>query len=305
MKQTTMMFTCLAAACGAWTAAAARAADPWADQVISYAPGEGISNDFYSGQPFSNPLVALGEPTRFTSPSDFGSVVTPLNSPFRADEVVSIGRGGHLTVRFDEPIVDHPLNPFGIDLLIFGNAFFTGSFFNPDFSFNPAGVADGVDSEGGLIEVSADGVTFLPVPGEADGLFPTNAYADIVDPFTSTPGLVPADFTRPVDPSFNPVGKTFAEIVAGYNGSGGGVGIDISVTGLSSISYVRISTPIGAAFIPEIDAFAAVASIPEPATLILSMGAALILLGKTARGANVKRATRSSPSASPNVASAG
>ncbi len=282
------LVACLALACtSAVCTSPARAADPWADSIVSYTPGDGITNDFYSGTPYSDATTALGEPTRFTSPDNFGGVVTPLNSPFRSNEVVSIGRGGSLVVAFDEPVVDDPLNPFGIDLLVFGNAFFVGTFFNPDFSFNPAGAAEGVADEGGLIEVSSDGVTFFAVPGSADGLFPTNAYADIVDPFATTPGAVLADFTRPVDPSFDTNGKTFAEIVAGYAGSGGGLGVDIGPTGLSSISYVRLTNPTDAQLIPEIDALADVASIPEPSSNILIV-CALILLGKTSRRVTVR-----------------
>jgi hypothetical protein len=74
-----------------------------------------------------------------------------------------------------------------------------------------------------------------------------------------------SDFTSPVDPAFNPIGKTYADIMAGYHGSGGGLGVDIAAAGLSSISYVRITNPANAAGVPEIDAFADVAAVPEPA----------------------------------------
>jgi hypothetical protein len=236
-----------------------QAADPWADAVVSYAPGAGVGNDFVTGAPFSDPLVALGEPTRVTSPDSFPGAVTLVNSPFRSTEVVSIGKGGSLVVRFDEPVLDHGANPFGVDLLIFGNAFFLGNFFA-----DPAATAVGVGGEGGLVEVSADGANFFAVPGEADGLFPTNAYGDIVDPLVSTPGSALSDFTRPVDPAFNPMGKTYAEIVSGYDGSGGGLGIDIAAAGLSSVSFVRITNGVNASGVPEIDAFADVAAVPEP-----------------------------------------
>jgi hypothetical protein len=277
----------LAAACLCTFAArtAARAADPWADVVVSYAPG---SNPAVG---FTDPHVALGPPTRFTDPnSTFGGVVTPLNASFALGETVSLGAGGSLTLRFAEPVTNDPSNPFGIDLIVFGNAFFTGSFFNgpPDFSFNPNGLADGVFSDGGSVAVSADGVNFFDVAGEADGLFPTNGYADIRDPFTSTSGIVPADFTRPVNPLFNPIGMTFAQIMAGYGGSGGGLGVDIGPTGLSSVSYVRISNPVGATATPEIDAVADVASIPEPTSWPMFLMTALIMLGKFACRGNVK-----------------
>ncbi len=265
------------------TGGLAAAADPWAAGVVSYDPGAGVGVDWPMSVPVTEPLTALGAPTRLTSPipAGTGGAVTPLSAPFRADGIVSIGRGGVLEVRFDEPVTDHAANPYGIDLLIFGNAFFVGSFFNPDFSFNPAGTAAAVASEGGLIEVSADGVRYVVVAGDADGLFPTNGYADLTDPFAPSAGAVPTNFTRPVDPAFNPIGKTYAEILAGYNGSGGGVGVDLASTGLASISYVRITTPAGALSLPEIDAFADVAAVPEPAASSAFLAAAVLFAWQT------------------------
>jgi hypothetical protein len=270
---------------------AARAATPWADQVVSYTPGTGIGNDFVTNTPYTDASTTLGEPTRFTSPDSFGGAVTPLQSSYRSNEIVSIGVGGSLVVKFDEPVANDALNPYGIDLLVFGNAFFVGSFFNPDFSFNPAGTAADVAAEGGIVAVSADGQTYFDVSTVADGLFPTNAYVDVTDPFATAAGSVPSNFTLPVDPAFNPNGKTYTQILAGYGASGGGLGIDIGPTGLSSISYVRISNPAGASLIPEIDAFADVAAVPEPAALQIILASALILLGKTARRGNVNTAT--------------
>lgn len=270
-----------AAGCALWLAAPAQAADPWADMVVSYNPGTGAP------AAYTDPAAALGKPTLFTDPTGpFGGVVTPFNSSFGVGETVSLGAGGSLVVKFDEPVTDDPRNPFGIDLIIFGNAFLIADFSGPE------PIALDVAGEGGQIAVSADGVNFFDVAGEADGKFPTNAYIDVDGPFTATPGAIEADFTRPVDPAFNVAGKTLAQLIAGYAGSGGGAGIDIGPTGLSSISYVRITNPVGAAFTPEIDAFADVtASIPEPAAQQMFLLAALILLGKSVRPGNVKAAT--------------
>jgi hypothetical protein len=215
-------------------------------------------------------------------PVGTGGAVTPLNAPFRADEIVSVGRGGELIVQFDKPVTDHAANPFGIDLLVFGNAFFAGTFFNADFSFNPAGTAAGVAAEGGVIAVSGDGVNFVTVPNSvADGLYPTNGFADLTDPFAPAAGAVPSNFTLPVNPGFDPVGKTYAEILAGYNGSGGGFGVDLATTGLASISFVRITTPLDAQFIPEIDGFADVAAVPEPAASSAFLAAAVLIAWQT------------------------
>jgi hypothetical protein len=247
-------------------------ANPWADSVVEYVAGTGIGNDFVTGNPFDNPLVALGEPTRFTSDdAHFGGATTPFQAAFRDDEIVSVGKGGHLTVAFDEPVTDGPLNPFGIDLLVFGNAFY-----DLDFStFLATGV---VADEGGKIEVSSNGVDFFEIAGaSADGNYPTLGYLDLAEEFPAAPGLVPSDFTKPVNPTLDVAGLGIADILAAYDGSGGGTGIDIGPTGLSEISYVRISVANDAAFVPEIDGFADVRAVPEPAgVLILTSGLAVL-----------------------------
>lgn len=247
---------------------AANAADPWADRVVSFTPGVG------GAAGYDNPATALGSPTRITGEAvGFPGPVTPFAAAFESDELVSIGRGGSLTVAFDEPVYDSPDNPFGIDLLIFGNSFYF------DVSSDFSGLAGPVAAEGGLVEVSADGVNWFSLQGAADGAFPTLAYADLAGPYDSNPGSSPTDFTRPVNPAFDATGLTFAQIVAGYQGSGGGSGFDIASTGLSSISFVRVSNPVNAAGTPEIDGFAAV---PAPGALA-ALSCGLLLRRRRAR----------------------
>lgn len=236
--------------------------DPWADRVVAFDQGTGASPDY------ADPNSALGSPERFTGEGVFPSSVTPFNAPFGADELVSLGEGGFLTLAFDEAVTDDPLNPYGIDLLIFGNAFYgaTGDFSDP--------VAGGLFTEGGVLELSANGIDWVTVQGvDADGGFPTLGFRDETTPFGSeSPGSIATDFTRPVDPNFDAAGLTLSQIIAGYDGSGGGLGIDIGALGLSAISYVRISNPVGSALTPEIDAITDVSAIPTPGT-----GVALLL----------------------------
>ena len=256
------------------------AADPWADHVVSYTAGSGAGA-------FINPAVAIGEPTRYINDLQFGgSAVTPFNAPYLAENIVTVGNGGSLTVSFDEPVVDDPLNPFGIDLLIFGNAFYF-------LDFGSGQATGGIVAESGLIEVSANGVDYVALPGVVpDGAFPTLGYLDVTESFPANAGAVASDFTNPVNPAFNPTGLTITGIIAGYQGSGGGVGIDLAATGLSAISYVRISNlATSGSVTPEIDAFADVAAVPEPASWLLFFVGAHILLGKSVRAGNVKEAS--------------
>jgi hypothetical protein len=249
----------------------ANAANPWADNVVQYLQGGPVGSDWVTSEPFTNPQTTLGQPTRMAgTPETWGTATTPFSSAYRSYEIVSLGAGGSLTLQFNEPVIDHPLNPFGIDLLIFGN-----SFYSIDFA---AGTATGpIDANIGVIEVSANGVDYVPVTGGADGKFPTVGYLDTTDPFAATAGSVLSDFTKPVNPAAltNVVGMNTAQIIAAYDGSGGGSGIDLASSGLSSVSFVRISNPAGSLRTIEIDAVADVRAVPEPAT------AALVALGAT------------------------
>ncbi|MBX9735954.1 MAG: hypothetical protein K2X32_03430 [Phycisphaerales bacterium] len=238
---------------------AASASAQYATGVVSYDAGTGTSASFRDAS------RALGEPSRFT-PGSFGGAVTPFASAFLSSQLVQVGRGGSLVVSFDTPITNDASNPFGVDLIVFGNAFITDANF-------PSGVSSGVvASEGGDIDVSADGVTWFRVAtNAADGVFPTLGYSDLTDPFATAPGAVASDFRRPVDPSFSlGAGVTFAQIVAGYNGSGGGYGVDIASSGLASVSFVRISVASNAQFVPEIDGFAVVPSPGAGALLVIA-----------------------------------
>lgn len=211
-------------------------AAPWASSVESYAPGTTPAAGF------TDPNVALGSPERFTGEGSFPSVVSPFNPAFGTDEIVSIGEGGHLTLRFDAPITNDPAHPFGIDLILFGNTGFADSQFPDGVASDPV-FAFGLDDA--FIEVSADGSSWAPLGTVQTGRFPTDGYLDS-GPFDATAGSVLSDFQTPVDPSLtlaNFDGLSLAQIRALYAGSGGGTPIDIASSGLSVVEYVRVSVP--------------------------------------------------------------
>lgn len=273
------LFLCTAIAVGATLDAQPVGATPFAAEVVSYVPGSNVAPGY------DDPTTALGSPERSTGSGTFDGDVTPFNTPYASDDVVSLGAGGSLVVRFDHPVTDDVANPFGIDLLIFGNAFF-----GIDFG---SGVADGVlFSEPARIALSQDGSSWFELDGVfADSLFPTLAYSDPPGPFSSG-GTLPTSFTRPVDPSLVPAdfsGLDVAGIAARYAGSGGGTGVDLAPTGLAWIQYVRISQASGDGWSAEIDALA---DVPEPSVALL-LATALIVACAALRRASGSVASRS------------
>ena len=87
-------------------------ASPFATRVIEYTPAPG---QFVQSAVFNNPAAALGAPTGGgTAQVDNSSVVT-LG-----------GFGGCLVLAFDHTVMDEPLNPMGLDGIVFGNAFWGG-----------------------------------------------------------------------------------------------------------------------------------------------------------------------------------
>jgi hypothetical protein len=228
-------------------AGSAHASDPYADAVIDYEPGIDPSPG-YDVQ-----SAILGSPERFSGEGILESVVSCFSPPWLPDELLSVGAGGWVTVEFNEPVVDDPANPWGIDLLVFGNTFLTDDAW-------PNGVVGGVFSAGGgVVEVSNDGRRWVVVKSaSADGLFPSIGWLD-AGPYDTVPGVEPTDFTRPVDPTItidDLVGLTYDEVLTAYAGSGGGSGIDLAGTGLRECRFVRVSLPPDAPEAIQIDGFA-------------------------------------------------
>ena len=250
-----------------------RGDDPWADAVVYYDPGSNPAPGY------TTPSTALGAPERYTGEDVWPGVVSPFNPPWGLDEIVSLGAGGSLVLRFDTPVEDDPDNLHGIDLLVFGNAGFIDAAW-------PEGIVGGLfGNEGGTIEVSADGTTWHEVPTVAvDGLFPTQGWLD-GGPYDAKQGTVPSDFTQPVDPALtldDLAGLDHEALRTLYHGAGGGAGIDLAPTGLVAIQWVRISNPGGADDTPEIDALADVAPrLPGDVTLdgVVDVSDLLALIG--------------------------
>lgn len=234
----------------------------FADSVVAYVPGNGVTSDY------SNPASALGEPARVT-PGVFGGPVDPFAPAYLGTQVVSLGDGGALTVRFSNPIANEPVHPFGLDFLVYGNAgFVVTNALDENWSFIGTPATDGTlfgHNEGATrVWVSMDNVTYyLLDPTRApnvDVLFPTDGQGDFQLP--AAPGLTAGDFG----------GLTLEDLRTLYGGAGGGAGFDLAwalddqgqSVALERAEYVRVEVLSGKA---DIDAFV---SVPEPTVWALA-----------------------------------
>src|SRR5256885_2119017 len=153
----------------------------FASGVISYNPGSGF------GPNFTNSSAALGAPAS-------GGGITPFAPPFSSSQIVSIGAGGSLTLQFNTPIINNPANPYGIDMMIFGNSFFVVSSGSGSSAITSGAIFTSTIAT--RIEASADGLTWFTLdPGLAPNvgtLFPTDGSGNPFVPVN--PALTSADF---------------------------------------------------------------------------------------------------------------
>ena len=193
--------------------------DLFADRVGSYEQGTGFAVEGSSGLGYTNAISALGSPSTET-PGKFGGPVTPFAPPYLREQLLSIGTGGHLILEFDPPIFNHPANPFGIDLILYGNA----GFVITNGNYSGGGITDGSlfgQAKDGVSRLSAstDGTTWHlldeALAPAVDGLFPSNGGGNFGLPVN--PSLRSADFA----------GADLSQIRQLYRNSAGGTGYDL------------------------------------------------------------------------------
>ena len=244
-----------------WTPGTLRASS-FATEVIDYEPGEGFAKDWATGVGFTKTGSILGPPSSVT-PGEFGGPVTPFSPPYLLDQILSIGKGGQVTVKFDRPIRNESLNPFGLDFIVFGAAGFTIT--NGDFT--GGGITDGSlfgQAEGGTrVSVSNDGETWFVLNSE---------FAPSIDNYYPTDGSGDADV--PVNPALGVAEIAeagLAKLKELYDGSAGGTGFDLDwaidadgePVSLGQAQFVRLEVLSGRA---EIDALSDVR--PKTAPLV-------------------------------------
>ena len=253
--------------------------DPWADSVVEY-----VAHDPFLG--FETAAEAIGPPLGAAANVPDNSSVVSLGVPTGAPR-------GHLTLHFDTPVTDDPANPFGLDCIVFSNAFWVGG--DPLRKFQ----------EPAAIEISADGSTWYLIPGSRNLSYPGSVVPVIAEPsgagneevgeelllggtivnpntlLDADPGNDEEEYTwgyAELTPTLAPYLDNYLRpddpLTVGINeGSGGGDAFDIAwavdtggaPAGITEFSYIRLTPLIDRAVLgldalsPEIMAIADVA----------------------------------------------
>ena len=225
-------------------------ATQFAAEVVSYKSGVGFATDWSTGAGYTNKDAIVGPPARET-PGKWGGPITPFSPPYLLAQILSIGEGGEVTLKFGKPIRDESINPFGLDFLVFGGAGFTIT--NGDFG--GGGITDGT------LFGQDDGETRVSVSADGDAWFVLDPKrAPAFDAYHPTDGS--GDFGLPVNPALDKgdfAAGGLAKFTELYDGSGGGTGYDLGwavdaagkPVALAQARFVRLEVLSGKA---EIDA---------------------------------------------------
>ncbi len=187
-----------------------------------------------------------------------------------------------------------PDNPYGLDFIVYGNAFFAGggSSVSDTTDHTSYTLSGGAFTENVLISVSQDGETWYTYENGpyGDNLFPTNPWVWDPDLYAETGNGwtdIENDYTLPVDPTLTSsdfAGLSSYEAMLLYAGSAGGTGFDLDDiydlygVELEWIQYIKVEGVSGLSG-GEIDAFADVAPVPVPAAVWLLGSGLLGLVG--------------------------
>lgn len=231
-----------------------RAAEYFADQVVSYVSGSSVGS-------FTDPTAALGKPGGNIGSGTFN----PFSPNFATTELARVGFGGELTLRLSNYVnVDY--TPGVREIGIWENV---GLVASSGGATNPATVF-GQDSA--VVSVSADGTNWFSLNGGQPILFtlPGNYYANataINDPPPANPVL--ADFSQPFTGTLADFdGESFSGVLATLNGSAGGTWLDLDETGLTQVGYIRFGGVASGQTLEingvGINGALAGASVPEP-----------------------------------------
>jgi hypothetical protein len=181
-------------------------------------------------------------------------------APDGSDVITEIKSGGQITAQLGRKVYNDPNNPYGIDLIVYGYAFFsaadTSGTIGDGTDLNAATLSSGFFGHSATISVSQDG-THWYVFSNTPALFPDEAYRwDDTNASWTDEEMNP---TKPLNPYIytnNFGGQSVASGLDQFIGAAGGSGYNLNASGLPWIQYVRVQP--GAGTYTVIDAIAAV-----------------------------------------------
>ena len=264
------------------------AGNAYADIFATTLVGNSASLD--GSGPYNDPNDLLGKPAQYCEGWPSGYDHISIVEPSWGDGyITTFNEGDWAVVKFDHQVMDAPNNPYGLDFIAYGNAFYIGGggYVSDTTDHGSFGLAGGLFAEPLKISVSQDGAdwyTYNDGP-YGDALYPTNPWAWDQDLWDSTgngwTNEVENDFTLPVDPSLtlaDMTAGTSADAMALYAGSAGGAGFDLAESGYNWIEYIKVEGVSGFSG-GEIDAFSDVAAVPIPGAVWLLVSGMIGLIG--------------------------
>jgi hypothetical protein len=223
------------------------------------------TNNVYAVSPYNDPTAVLGRPTlKFinsgTNAHRTKIVEPPFNiAPDGSKVITKINSDGQITVNLGRKVYDDPNNPYGVDLIVYGNSFFSAS--------GAGTIGDGTDldaamlsnSPGGhptTVSVSQDGTNWFTY-NNTPVLFPDNAYRwDETNHSGTDEQMNPTKPLNPSVPAMSFGGQSAASGLNQFFGAAGGTGYDLKASGFPWVQYVRVQPGPGTYTV--IDAIAAV-----------------------------------------------
>ena len=246
----------------------------WATSVVDYSAGATYPHPAPDA-PYVPPPVGAVDASFTTATTailngitaDTGyGMLTPFNGAYSPDQMLGVGAGGSITLQFPTPVRTngHTIGVHTASGLI-------------DFAF-PNGSAGATATpyttpRRATVAVRAADTDWFTL-GTIDLDNPSNYYAAGVDTpgyQVSVTGGTPADVEKPFLgnlASFS--GQTWPQMLATLDGSAGGNWLDLSSTGLPSVSFIRFTVPTGSVL--YLDGVVGL-PVPEPSSLaVLALG---------------------------------
>ncbi|MBW2102159.1 MAG: hypothetical protein JRH05_05695 [Deltaproteobacteria bacterium] len=238
--------------------------------------------------PYNDPDDLLGKPALYCAGWGSGTDHISIVEPAWGDGfITTFNEGDWAIVKFDHRVMDDPRNPYGLDLIAYGNAFFVGNGYVTDTTNHGAyTLTGGIFQEPLKISVSRDGENWYRYDNGpyADSLYPTNPWVWSQEKWNETGnGWTDQenDFAKPVNPELTLAqltAGTSADAMALYDGSAGGAGFDLAESGFGWIQYIKVEGLEGFSG-GEVDAFSDVAPVPIPGAVWLLGSGLLGLFG--------------------------